>query len=67
MIDNTVKMQYDSNAKIFIEKLLQNGYWVKIGNCKTTRERMDNYVMVYFEKDEEQCDYVKLDEESEFE
>lgn len=62
----TVKMQYDHAARIFIEKLLQNGYWVRLENCKTTKERMYGYIIICFEKDDDQDDvYVKLDDESE--
>lgn len=36
----------------FIETLLRNGYWVHVENAETMQERIDDVLIIYFEKDE---------------
>lgn len=49
----SVKMRDDCDLKYFIETLLRNGYWVSIGNPKSAQDRMNSFVIVYFEKESE--------------
>ncbi|WP_458397854.1 hypothetical protein [Anaerotignum sp.] len=50
---DSVKMRDDCDMKTFIEALLRNGYWVKIEEPKSVKERIAEFVIVYFEKESE--------------
>lgn len=50
---NSVKMMDDSDADVFIKTLLRNGYWVHVENPESTKERMEGYIVIYFEEESE--------------
>lgn len=49
----TVKLQDDHDAEVFIETLLRNGYWVHLKQANTTQERVEGWISIEFEKEGE--------------
>lgn len=48
----SVRIDDDHDANVFIEKLLRNGYWVHLKQ-QTTQEKVEDIIVIEFEKEED--------------